>query len=293
MHSVSSCRPQASFIPLAIWRRPPTTLSLYTTLFRSFAVALKFGFRSAVQKQLSVAVSGSLASSVSLHVLLTGTGLDVPPWATSPMLTAVLLIAVLLSVTVQPKSAVPPVFWATYCTVSASAATLVPSTVKAFQPRHEAVPSSLLVTKPTSTNGPAPHLICLSTFTLHVSQVSCADALSVFGCPGLFGSTDPTMSHVTETVLQEFCVSPAMVPVTDGAVAPAARLAIVLGLTATALLAPDGLPLAGQPASVKFVSVTTQFASSPVPVFLTVIVTALLPLVSRSAQSFVTVRPGD
>src|SRR5213078_4322352 len=112
------------------------------------AVALKFGFRSAVQKQLSVAVSGSLASSVSLHVLLTGTGLDVPPCATSPMLTAVL------------KSAVPPVFWATYCTVSASAATLVPFTVKAFQPRHDAVPSSLLVTKPTSTNGPAPHFTC-------------------------------------------------------------------------------------------------------------------------------------
>src|SRR5436309_15530005 len=105
-------------------------------------------------------------------------------------------------------------------------------------------------------------------------------------------STEPTISHVTAVVLQEFCVSPAMVPVTDGAVAPAARLAIVLGLTATALLVPLGLPLAGQPASVKFVSVTTQFASSAVPVFFTVIVTALLPFVSRNAQSFVTVRPG-
>src|SRR2546425_1279552 len=119
------------------------------------------------------------------------------------MLTAVLLTAVLLSVTVQLKSPVPPVFWATYCTVSASAAVLVPFTVNAFQPRHDAVPSSLLVSKPTSTNGPAPHLICLSTFTLQVSQVSCA-----------------------------------------------------------------------------------------VAVFFTVIVTALLPLVSRSAQSLVTVRPG-
>src|SRR5947207_7275016 len=96
------------------------------------------------------------------------------------MLTAVLLIAALLSATVQLKSAVPPVFWATYCTVSASAATLVPFTVNAFQPRHDAVPSSLLVTKPTSMNGPAPHLICLSTFTLHVSQVSCAVAVSFF-----------------------------------------------------------------------------------------------------------------
>src|SRR5205809_2751160 len=222
----------------------------------SFAVVTKFGFRSAVQKQLSVAVSGSCASSVSLHVVLIGTGVDVPPEATSPMLTAVLLIAVLLSVTVQLKRPVLPVFWATYCTVNASAATLVPFTVNAFQPRHDAVPSSLLVTKPTSMNGPAPHLICLSTFALHVSQVSCAVAVSVFGCPGLFGSTDPTISHVTAVVLQEFCVSPAMVPVTDGAVAPAARLAIVLGLTATALLVPDGVPLGWQAASVNFVSVT-------------------------------------
>src|SRR5205814_7025070 len=192
------------------------------------------------QKQLTVAVSGSLASSVSLHVVLTGTGVDVPPWATSPRLTAVLLIAALLSVTVQLKSAVPPVFWATYCTVSASAATLVPFTVKAFQPRHDAVPSSLLVTKPTSTNGPAPHLICLSTFTLHVSHVSCADALSVFGSPGLFGSTDPTMSHVTETVLQESCVSPVIVPVavTGGAPTPRSNM---FGVTATELL-PTGRP---------------------------------------------------
>src|SRR5207247_4385242 len=130
-----------------------------------------FGFRSAVQKQRTVAVSGSLASSVSLHVVLIGTGFDVPPCATFPMLTAVLLIAVLLSVTVQPKSPVPPVFWATYCTVSASAATLVPFTVKAFQPRHEAVPSSLLPTKPTSMNGPAPHFTCLSKHAARLARV--------------------------------------------------------------------------------------------------------------------------
>src|SRR2546428_10261940 len=207
------------------------------------AVALKFGFRSAVQKQLSVAVSGSLASSVSLHVLLIGTGVDVPPEATSPMLTAVLLIAVLLSVTVQLNSAVPPVFWATYCTVSASAATLVPFTVKAFQPRHDAVPSSLFDSKPTSMNGTAPHLICLSAFTLHVWHVSCAVAASFFGAEGFAGATEPTISHVTETVLQEFCVSPAMVPVTDAG-APAASLAIVLRVTPPALLAPPGVPLA-------------------------------------------------
>src|SRR5207247_25590 len=162
-----------------------------------------------VQKQLSVAVSGSLASSVSLHVVFTGTGADVPPEATSPMLTAVLLIAVLLSVTVQLKRPVPPVFFATYCTVRASAAVLVPFPV----------------------------------------------------------------------------------PVT-GAAAPCARLAIVLGLTATALLVPVGSPLAGHAASVKFVSVTVQFSRSAVPVFCTVIVTALLPSISRRAQSFITVSPG-
>src|SRR5437899_7465331 len=92
----------------------------------------------------------------------------------SAMGTAVLLITVLLSVTVQLKSAVPPVFWATYCTVSASAGMFAPFTLKAFQPRHDAVPSSLLVSKPTSMNGPAPHLICLSTFTLQVSHVAFA-----------------------------------------------------------------------------------------------------------------------
>src|SRR5439155_20891598 len=70
------------------------------------------------------------------------------------------------------------------------------------------------------------------------------------------------------------------------------RLAIVLGLTATVLLVPDGFPLAGHAASVKFVSVTVQFSRSAVPVFCTVIVTALLPLVSRSAQFFVTTSPG-
>src|SRR5438552_5553241 len=150
------------------------------------------------------------------------------------MMTAVLLFAVLLSVSAQTKSPVPPVFFATYCTVSASAAVLVPFTVKAFQPRHAAGPSSLFVTKPTSMNGPAPHLICLSTCTLHVSHVSCAVAVSFFPAEGFAGSTVPTVSPVAETVLQEFCVSPAIVPVTDGAVAPAARLAIVLGLTATA-----------------------------------------------------------
>src|SRR5438094_6488797 len=173
------------------------------------------------------------------------------------MLTAVLLIAVLLSVTVQPKSAVPPVFWATYCTVSASAATLVPFTVNAFQPRHDAVPSSLLVSNPTSTNGPAPHSICLSTFTLHVSHVSCAVAVSVLGCPGLFGSTDPTMSHVTETVLQESCVSPVIVPVAVTAGAPTPR-SNMFGLTATEISA------AGRPGGVVQASPVT-FASGTLP----------------------------
>ncbi len=245
-----------------------------------------------MQKQLTVAVSGSLASSVSLHVVLIGTGVDVPPTTTmSAMGTAVLLITVLLSVAVQLKSAVPPVFWMTYCTVSVSAGVFVPFTVKAFQPRHDAVPSSLLLTKPTSMNGPAPHLICLSTFTLHVSHVSCAVPVSVFACPGLFGSTEPTISHVTDAVLQEFCVSPVIVPVAVTAGAPTPR-SNMFGLTDTAL------PPAGRPGgvtqlpSVTFVSVTLQFASAADPVFVTVIVTALFPFTSRSAQSFVTVRPG-
>ena len=65
----------------------------------------------------------------------------------------------------------------------------------------------------------------------------------------------------------------------------------MLGLTATALLAPVGSPLAGHPASVTFVSLTVQFSRSAVPVFFTGIVTALFPFASRSAQSFVTTRP--
>ena len=64
----------------------------------------------------------------------------------------------------------------------------------------------------------------------------------------------------------------------------------MLGLTATALLAPVGSPLAGHPASVTFVA-TVQFSRSAVPVFFTGIVTALFPFASRSAQSFVTTRP--
>src|SRR5207244_11982968 len=111
-------------------------------------------------------------------------------------------------VTVQLKSAVPPVFWATYCTVSASAATLVPFTVKAFQPRHDAVPSSLFDSKPTSMNGPAPHLICLSAFTLHVSHVSCAVAVSFFRAEGFAGSTEPPLSHAPQTFLPSSCACP-------------------------------------------------------------------------------------
>src|SRR5204863_7039587 len=114
----------------------------------------------------------------------------------------------------------------------------------------------------------------------------------VFGCPGLFGSTDPTMSDGTETLLHEICVNPVIAPVAVTAGAPTPR-SNMFGLTATEL------SVAGRPGGVvqlspvKFVSVTLQFASAADPVFVTVIVTALLPLVSRNAQSFVTVRPGD
>src|SRR5207245_11148974 len=123
-----------------------------------------------------------------------------------------------------------------------------------------------------------------------LSPLPFAFAWSAFLCPGLFGSTDPLISPVTVAVLQESLVT-LTVPVT-GAAAPCARLAIVLGLTATALLVPVGSPLAGHAASVKFVSVTVQFSRSAVPVFCTVIVTALFPSLSRRAQSFIPVSPG-
>src|SRR5947207_5671685 len=101
----------------------------------SFAVVTKFGFRSAVQKQLSVAVSGSCASSVSLHVAWIGPESNSLSDSTLPVLTADLLIAVLLSVTVQPKSAVPPVFWATYCTEIGRASCRKECRARGLQPR--------------------------------------------------------------------------------------------------------------------------------------------------------------
>src|SRR5207244_12633164 len=107
----------------------------------------------------------------------------------------------------------------------------------------------------------------------------------------LLGSTDPLIPRGPGAVLHEPWVRPATVPVAV-VILPCPRLAIVLGLTVTALLVPDGFPLAGHAASVKFVSLTVQFSRSAVPVFCTVIVTALLPLVSRSAQFFVTTSPG-
>src|SRR5262249_1016391 len=114
------------------------------------------------------------------------------------MVNGVLLIAVLLSVTVQLKRPVPPVFLAADGTVNDSASMLTPSMTDAFQPAHDAVPSSLLETKPMSTNGPAPHLTSLSACTLQSSQVSLAVAVIFFRCAGFVGSADPTISHVTE-----------------------------------------------------------------------------------------------
>src|SRR5207245_11287908 len=122
------------------------------------------------------------------------------------------------------------------------------------------------------------------------SQVSFAFALSFFALP--CPSCEPLMSHVTMAVLQESFVRSFAVPVTV-AMLPCPRLAIVLGLTVTALLVPVGSPLAGPAPAVKSVSVTPQFSRSAVPVFCTVIVIALLPLVaSVVAQSFVTTSPG-
>ena len=86
-------------------------------------------------------------------------------------------------------------------------------------------------------------------------------------------------------------MSPVIVPVAVTAGAPTPR-SNMFGLTATEISAagrPGGVV---QVSPVKFVSVTLQFASAADPVFVTVIVTALLPLVSRRAQSLVTVRPG-
>src|SRR5207253_2379956 len=109
---------------------------------------------------------------------------------------------------------------------------------------------------------------------------------------GLARSTDPAISHVTLVVLHEFCDRLVTVPVAVTAPEAAGRLAIALGLTATGLFVPVGLPPAGHAASVKFVSLTMQFARSAVAEFVTVIVTAFLPLASLCAQSLVTVRPG-
>ena len=143
----------------------------------SFAVATKLGFLSAVQKQLSVAVSGSLRASRSLQVRApAGVWGDVPPIATSPSAMGPLLMAEFESLTVHPNSWVVPVFLTAYWTLIASAGIPLP----AFQPMHEPVPSSLLVTKPVSTNGPAPHFTCLSTCALQLSHVSFAVAVSVF-----------------------------------------------------------------------------------------------------------------
>src|SRR5437667_5301402 len=120
-----------------------------------------------VQSLVRSALSVSAAESVPLQSCAMLTGVDMLPTATLPMFTALLVICPFDSWTLQLSSATPPVFLTRYCTFTDSAAMFVPSTVKAFQPRHDAVPSSLLVTKPTSTNGPAPPFTCLSTCAVH------------------------------------------------------------------------------------------------------------------------------
>src|SRR5439155_19217253 len=120
-----------------------------------------------VQSQVTVAVSGSAAESVPLQSFAMLTGVDMLPVATFPMVTVLPVICPFDSWTLQLSSATPPVFLTRYCTFTDSAAMFVPSTVKAFQPRHDPVPSSLLETKLTSTKGPAPHFTCLSTCAVH------------------------------------------------------------------------------------------------------------------------------
>src|SRR5437773_4273470 len=125
-----------------------------------------------------------------------------------------------------------------------------------------------------------------SIFTLGTPQMALSVAVSVFGCDGWAGSTDPTMSHVTDTVLQAFAVSPLTLPFTVVLI-PCGSDATPG--TVTAVGAPDG----GQVGSfLNTLSLTTQFARSAVPVFISSMSTSLLPLASGTRQVLVTFSPG-
>src|SRR5207249_1746000 len=125
-----------------------------------------------------------------------------------------------------------------------------------------------------------------SIFTLGTSQMALSVAVSVFACDGWAGSTDPTMSHVTDAVLQAFAVSPLTLPFTV-VIVPCvsdATPGAVIGVGA-----PDG----GQVGSFgNTLSVTTQFARSADPVFISSMSTSLLPFASGTRQVLVTLSPG-
>src|SRR5207247_7158029 len=125
-----------------------------------------------------------------------------------------------------------------------------------------------------------------SIFTLGTSQMALSVAVSVFACDGWAGSTDPTMSHVTDTVLQAFTVSPLTLPFTVVIVACVSDATpdTVIGV---------GVPDGGQVGSfLNTLSVTTQFARSAVPVFISSMSTSLLPFASGTRQVLVTLSPG-
>src|SRR5438874_1248527 len=125
-----------------------------------------------------------------------------------------------------------------------------------------------------------------SIFTLGTSQTALSVAVIFFCWEGLAGSTDPTTSHVTEAVLHAFVVSPLTLPFTV--------VLIPCGSDATpGTVTGVDAPVGGQVGSfLNTLSLTTQFARSAVPVFISSMSTSLLPLASGTRQGLVTFSPG-
>src|SRR5713101_9491849 len=108
--------------------------------------------------------------------------------------------------------------------------------------------------------------------TLGTPQMSLSVAVIFFGCVGFSGSTYPTISPTTETVLQAFFVSPLTLPFTV--------VIVPCGSDATpgTVTGFDVVVVGGQVGSFgNTLSVTTQFARSAVPVFISSMSTSLLP----------------
>src|SRR5947207_1392478 len=111
-------------------------------------------------------------------------------------------------------------------------------------------------------------------------------AVIFFGWEGLAGSTDPTTSHVTEAVLHAFVVSPLTLAFTV--------VLIPCGSDATpGTVTGVDAPVGGQVGSfLNTLSLTTQFARSAVPAFISSMSTSLLPLASGTRQVLVHFSPG-